>query len=410
MTFALVKKYARFLTPQMRRSGLAILICASLFSTYIPPRDFAWGSVSSLKSKAAAARMQAAAKDNEAAALKKEVAQLDAEAENYAKQAAGYDSAIAKASRNAGRLTAELSALKTQKVELTSQIASTTAEYRTQQKQLSSRVVQSYKQGSDYFLDLLFGSSDMGDFITRAEFANRILTSNSETAAGLALSKRKLDNNKIQLDKIVESAQNKTDEAVRTATDLKQLKASRQNSALGAQQAQDQKTTLMQNAQGDATKLRALAEEEEATAARLASQLKGNGSGVFHGSMTWPIPASHRVTSNFGPRICPYHGRELHTGVDIGAPSGSTILAAASGTVISAGYRGGYGNTVIIDHGNGVTTLYAHQRSGGIKVSVGQKVRAGQRIGTVGSTGNSTGPHCHWEVRVNGTPKNPLSY
>jgi len=410
MTFALVKKYARFFAPQVRRSVFAILICIPLVLSYSFPQDFAWGSVSSHKSKAVSARAQAAAKDKEAAALKKEVAKLDAATEKYTKLASGYNSAISKASLKAGHLTAELSVLKTREVELTSQIASTTAEYRIQQRQLSSRVVQSYKQGNDYFLDLLFGSSDMGDLITRAEFANRILTSNSEAAADLALSKRKLDNDRIQLDKTVESAQEKTDEAVGIATDLKRLKASRQASALGAQQAQNRKTTLMNGAKSDAAKLRALAEEEEATAARLASQLKGSGSGVFQGSMTWPIPASHRVTSRFGYRICPYHGHELHPGVDIGAPSGSAIVAASSGRVITAGYLNGYGNTIIIDHGNGVTTLYAHQLSGGIRVSVGQRVRAGQRIGTVGSTGNSTGPHCHWEVRVNGTPKNPLSY
>ncbi len=105
-----------------------------------------------------------------------------------------------------------------------------------------------------------------------------------------------------------------------------------------------------------------------------------------------------------------FKSRRFHTGLDIGAGSGSAIVAAADGKVISAGYRGGYGNTVMIDHGNGVVTLYAHQKSGGIKVSVGERVGKGERIGSVGSTGYSTGPHLHFEVRVNGAPKNPASY
>ena len=138
--------------------------------------------------------------------------------------------------------------------------------------------------------------------------------------------------------------------------------------------------------------------------------LSGGGSGRFSGSMAWPVPSSSRITSDFGPRICPFHGKELHPGIDIGAPSGSAIVAAGKGEVLYAGYRGGYGNTIILDHGNGVTTLYAHQRAGGIKVSTGERVTKGQRIGTVGSTGYSTGPHLHFEVRVNGTPKNPMSY
>jgi murein DD-endopeptidase MepM/ murein hydrolase activator NlpD len=94
--------------------------------------------------------------------------------------------------------------------------------------------------------------------------------------------------------------------------------------------------------------------------------------------------------------------------MDIGAGSGTPIGAAGNGTVISAGWRGGYGNAVIIDHGGGIATLYAHQSRLG--VSVGQSVSQGQIIGYVGSTGYSTGPHLHWEVRVNGSPVNPRGY
>ena len=132
--------------------------------------------------------------------------------------------------------------------------------------------------------------------------------------------------------------------------------------------------------------------------------------------MGWPVPGFYRITSPFGWRMHPVlHVRKLHTGIDIGknpgqAIAGAAIVAAGNGTVISAGYRSGYGNTVMIDHGNGVVTLYAHQPSGGIKVSVGQHVKKGQRIGTVGMTGYATGPHLHFEVRVNGTPVNPMRY
>ena len=97
---------------------------------------------------------------------------------------------------------------------------------------------------------------------------------------------------------------------------------------------------------------------------------------------------------------------KFHAGVDIGAPSGATIVAAGDGTVISAGYNGGYGNMTMIDHGNGLVTMYGHQSR--ISVSVGQKVKKGQTIGAVGSTGMSTGPHLHFECRVNGEPRDPL--
>ena len=127
------------------------------------------------------------------------------------------------------------------------------------------------------------------------------------------------------------------------------------------------------------------------------------------GSMVWPCPSCHTITSYFGWRIHPITGtNKYHSGVDIGASYGATVIAADSGTVITAGWVSGYGNCIVISHGNGVSTLYGHLSS--IAVSSGQSVSQGQTIGYVGSTGNSTGPHLHWEVTVNGERQNPLNY
>lgn len=115
-----------------------------------------------------------------------------------------------------------------------------------------------------------------------------------------------------------------------------------------------------------------------------------------------------RVTSEFGWRNCPYHGRELHSGLDMSAPSGTPIRAAQSGTVTKSCRTSSYGNYTVIDHGNGMTTAYAHQSERLVKV--GDTVSVGQVIGLVGSTGNSTGPHLHLEVRVNGSLTDPRSY
>ncbi len=121
----------------------------------------------------------------------------------------------------------------------------------------------------------------------------------------------------------------------------------------------------------------------------------------------WPLVG--RLSSGFGPRVHPIFGtRRMHTGLDIGGRSGEPIYAAKGGVVIFAGWRGGYGNTVVVDHGDGFSTLYAHQSQ--IGSAVGQEVTIGEVIGFVGSTGWSTSPHLHYELRMNGQPIDPLPY
>jgi murein DD-endopeptidase MepM/ murein hydrolase activator NlpD len=145
----------------------------------------------------------------------------------------------------------------------------------------------------------------------------------------------------------------------------------------------------------------------------LAAQLRGRQAGQAlvpsgHGFFAVPIPGAP-ITSGFGPRVHPIYGDvRIHTGVDFGASYGTPIRAAGDGVVVSAGPLGGYGNATVIDHGNGLATLYGHQSS--IAVGPGQSVKRGQVIGYVGCTGLCTGPHLHFEVRVRGTPVDPMQY
>ena len=141
----------------------------------------------------------------------------------------------------------------------------------------------------------------------------------------------------------------------------------------------------------------------------LIRQRLAAASGIILGTGQMSFPTAGRITSRFGSRIHPVLGyRRFHAGVDFGATHGTTITAADSGKVIFAGWYGGYGNSVIIDHGGGLTTLYAHASR--LNVREGQAVLKGQTIAAVGSTGLSTGPHLHFEVRRNGSPVDPMGY
>jgi murein DD-endopeptidase MepM/ murein hydrolase activator NlpD len=130
------------------------------------------------------------------------------------------------------------------------------------------------------------------------------------------------------------------------------------------------------------------------------------------GKLRYPLPKVYRLSSNFGRRTHPITGKKgsMHNGLDFAAPNGTSILAAESGRVITAGWLGGYGNTVVIDHGGGMWTLYAHIRPNGIKVKKGQNVKRGAKIAEVGTTGNSTGYHLHFEVRLNEKAVDPKKY
>ncbi len=160
-------------------------------------------------------------------------------------------------------------------------------------------------------------------------------------------------------------------------------------------------------AQAEEAKLTEFIRREEAKAAAPPpAPAPSAGNPSSHG-FQWPLSAP--ITSGYGYRVHPIHGtRRLHKGIDLAAGSGSAIAASKGGTVISAGWLGGYGNAVVISHGNGLTTLYAHQSK--IAVTVGQGVGRGEVIGYVGSTGQSTGPHLHFEIRSNGAPVNPRPY
>jgi murein DD-endopeptidase MepM/ murein hydrolase activator NlpD len=360
------------------------------------------------------ARRQAAAAEKTADKLAGDVAQLDKEIESFEAQASALEPKIAAATARTQRILGEVQRL-TAEVDLVSQqISDTEAEYARQQKLLSDRIEYTYRQGDWFYFDLLLGSTDIGDLIQRTEFVTRVIQSNNQLAGDLEQTELSLGRSKVLLDRTLASVKLKKREAAAIETDLKALRYSKKQAANQREAAASLKSELMAESRQNAARLLALAEAEEAEARRVASilQARGKGSGIYNGVMLWPV-ASGSLSSSFGWRIHPiFKTRKFHRGIDISAPAGTAVFAAGNGTVLKAdyGWGGGYGNRIWIDHGNGVVTTYNHLQNGSFRVSVGERVRKGDTIARVGSTGYSTGPHLHFEVWVNGEAVNPMTY
>ncbi len=371
--------------------------------------------------KAAEARQAAADAQAKANELRAEVEDLDKKIASLEGKVRELEPQISSATARTSKLKAEVEELRAKITVKEAEIAQTQADYDLQAQLLSSRMQSSYKQGDMFYIDILLGSKDFGDLIARTSLVQRVIESNHSVTVQLTEIKTSLEQRKAELARTLDSVQAKKTEAEVVEKNLRDLQAQRKAAVDEQEDIQGQKSALMAENEANAKRLRAIAEEEERESARIESELRGRssgGSGVYNGVMAWPVPGFYRVSSGFGYRIHPIFGtRKMHTGIDIGrnldpprSIDGAAIVAAGDGEVIFAGYRGGYGNTVMVDHGDGVVTLYAHMQSGGIAVSNGQKVEKGQRLGAVGSTGYSTGPHLHFEVRINGAPVDPMGY
>ncbi len=278
--------------------------------------------------------------------------------------------------------------------------------YQKQQKMFEARVVAQYKAGKTSYLDVLLGSDSFTSFLSKYYLLGKVAKADNALLDSIEAEKQKIERTKAELEKKKSDVKTAKANQEKTNVILKNTKVQKNNQVakLSKEQADLQKQIDEYDAEMKELERLIKKAEEEAQ--------KGNGNNNFTytgGQLAWPIPGYNNITSNYGMRIHPiYHVPKLHTGIDVGAPKGASFVAAEDGVVILAKYNGGYGNCVIINHGNGITTLYGHGTS--ILVSNGQTVKRGQPLLTVGSTGTSTGNHAHFEVRKNGSPVDPLPY
>ena len=277
----------------------------------------------------------------------------------------------------------------------------TEADLKVKNKKLQQRVRDIYINGQISYVDVLFGAKDFADLMTRMDVLKRIIKHDYDLIMKVKEEKATVENTRAQLEK--DKA-----EAEVLVTDAQAKKAK-------VEDKESEQQVLLDQAIYDRDTSERMYEEIMAASQEVANMIRRSqmssagysGAPAGAGGMIWPI--SGPITSEFGWRTHPIFGTaRFHSGLDIGGDYGMPIYAAASGTVIYAGWISGYGNAIIIDHGGGVTTLYGHNDS--LNVSEGENVAQGQVIAMCGSTGNSTGPHCHFEVRENGEPVSPYGY
>ena len=272
--------------------------------------------------------------------------------------------------------------------------------YEKQKDIMEKRLIAIYEAGDTKYLDVLLNSSNISEFLSNYYLITEIASVDKDLLDEVESEKKEIELSKQKLEKNQESLATALQTQTKTATVLQNTKALRENyiSRLSdeekAKQAQIDEMTQQY-------------EDVNNQILELAKQ--GLDTAYIGGVLAWPVPGYTKITSNYGMRVHPITGQyKLHTGVDISAPMGANFVAANDGIVTKAGYNSAYGNMVIIDHGGGISTLYAHGSE--ILVTVGQTVKRNEAILKVGSTGYSTGPHAHFEVRINGVVTNPLEY
>lgn len=282
---------------------------------------------------------------------------------------------------------------------------------------LRNRVRLMYMNGSVSYLEVLLSSTSFSDFLERFQNLKTIVSKDEEILKANKEDRATIAAQKVEIEKKL--AEVKTLYAQAEAVKQTLLKQERQKEVAIASLTKQEKDAehtseeaelaaqaLVKQKQALRNKLLEEQRKEEAKKTGKSAPVKPAYAG---GKLAWPVPASGTITSEFGYRIDPIKKvNKLHKGLDIAAPKGTTVVAADEGTVILASWVSGYGNTVVVDHDNGLVTWYAHMSA--ISVEEGDAVKRGGKVGEVGSTGDSTGNHLHFEVHTSSGPSNPRPY
>lgn len=316
------------------------------------------------------------------------------------KQLQEIDTQVAQSQEELNQINIEVTNLTNEIEENEQKLEKAQKEYDDIQDLLDARLIAMYKAPKLQNLDILVGSKSITEFLGNYYAIKQLAENDAKLLDTAKTQKQEIETTK----KILAEKKNQTVSNKKTQQKKSQVLANTKKmreyyiSKLTNQERELQEKIDEYNAQ---------VSEIEAEIRLLAMNTISDD--YIGGAMKWPVPGCTSITSEFGMRVHPITGAyKLHTGVDVGAPIGASFVAAANGIVTKATFNVAYGNMVIIDHGGGVQTLYAHGSE--IIAQVGQVVEAGTEVLKVGSTGYSTGPHAHFEIRINGQTVNPIEF
>lgn len=343
---------------------------------------------------------------------KSKIASIEDELNSARSRASTAEADLAEAERQLAELEAAVNeiaaALDRQQVAVDTaetRVANLQQEAEEQMDAFARRAADLYKRGVGVPFQALFDAASMDEAIDRSSYVQALNSSDQANLEALVATRTRIDaEREILAAERERLAQVKADHEASLAT-VEQL---RERHALQLAAARNEIQDLQERKEDleeESARITRLIKARQEAAARAASQPSGEpavaSGAVSTSGYAWPRCA--RVTSEYG-----YRWGRRHEGIDIDGNTGDAIFASKAGTVIFAGWHGGYGRMTLIDHGDGVVTAYAHQSSS--SVGEGQRVSQGQRIGSVGNTGQSTGSHLHFETRVNGSPVNPRRF
>lgn len=310
------------------------------------------------------------------------------------------DEKISTSQQELEEINTKIAELQTSMEEVEAKLEEAEENYKKQKELLDNRLIAVYESSDTQYLDVILSSRSVSEFLSNYFLITELATKDTELLEEMQEKKQGIENSKKQIENTKEQLATMKANQTKTAKVLENTKTVRENFI---SKLSEQEKSIQEQIDEYNTRF------AEINSEILKMAMDGIDTQYIGGELAWPVPGYTRISSKYGMRTHPITGvYKLHTGVDISAPMGANFIAANDGIVTKAGYNSAYGNMVIIDHGGGVSTLYAHGSE--ILVQVGQTVKRGEVVLKVGSTGYSTGPHAHFEVRLNGVVTDPMPY